>query len=176
MAEESPASCANCGKAEELEANLKTCTACKLVKYCDRDCQIAHHFLHKKACKQRAAELHDEALFKQPPKADDCPICFLLLPEMDSGHVFGACCSTTICTGCCHAHYFLQSNGHRTCPFCRAAMPSEKRFITMLMKRVDANDARAIYQLGKLYFFGDECYSITKDIDKAARAWVYRSI
>ena len=32
---------------------------------------------HKAACKQRAAELRDEALFKDPPPKEDCPICFL---------------------------------------------------------------------------------------------------
>ena len=57
--------CANCGKGEESNGDLKACTACKLVKYCNRDCQIAHRPLHKKACKKRAAELHDEELFKE---------------------------------------------------------------------------------------------------------------
>ena len=68
--------CANCGKGEESSGDLKACTACKLVKYCNRECQIAHRPLHKKACKKRAAELHDEALFKEHPPPEDCPICF----------------------------------------------------------------------------------------------------
>ena len=34
--------CANCGKGEESSGDLKACTACKLVKYCNRECQIAH--------------------------------------------------------------------------------------------------------------------------------------
>jgi hypothetical protein len=41
MANEVATMCANCGKAEQLEVKLKTCLACKLVKYCGRDCQIA---------------------------------------------------------------------------------------------------------------------------------------
>ena len=54
--------CANCGKGEECSGDLlKSCTACKMVKYCNRDCQIAHRPQHKKACKKRAAELHDKA-------------------------------------------------------------------------------------------------------------------
>ena len=52
--------CANCGKGDESSGDLKACTACKLVKYCNRECQIAHRPLHKKACKKRAAEIHDE--------------------------------------------------------------------------------------------------------------------
>ena len=46
--------CANCGKGEgeESAGDLKSCTACKLVNYCNRDCQIAHRSQHKKACKK----------------------------------------------------------------------------------------------------------------------------
>jgi hypothetical protein len=35
----------------------------------------------QKPCKQCAAELHDEAIFKEPPPKEDCPICFLPMPE-----------------------------------------------------------------------------------------------
>jgi hypothetical protein len=34
----------------------------------------------RKECKQRAAELRDEALFKDPPAKEECPICFLPIP------------------------------------------------------------------------------------------------
>jgi len=46
--------CAACGKSGD---NLKACTACKLVKYCNRECQISHRPKHKKECRKRAAEL-----------------------------------------------------------------------------------------------------------------------
>ena len=49
--------CATCGKEEDEDNNLKACTACKIVKYCNRDCQIAHRTQHKKTCKKRAEEL-----------------------------------------------------------------------------------------------------------------------
>jgi tetratricopeptide (TPR) repeat protein len=166
MANEAPSSCANCGKGEEFEAKLKTCTACKLVKYCGKDCQVAHRSLHKKACKKRAAELHDETLFRQPPKADDCPICFLPLPALISGEAFMACCGKTLCIGCHHEHK-QQSNGSPTCPFCRAAMPSAKEYIKMLGKRVDVNDSKATYELGYVYYDVDEQLSVEKDVDKA---------
>jgi tetratricopeptide (TPR) repeat protein len=72
-------SCAECG--EEGGASLKVCKACMTVKYCNADCQKKHWATHKKECKLRAAELRDEALFKDPPPKEDCPICFLPMPD-----------------------------------------------------------------------------------------------
>jgi hypothetical protein len=52
-----------------------------LVKYCSAECQRNHWPKHKKDCKLRAAKLRDEALFKDPPAKEDCPICFLPMPN-----------------------------------------------------------------------------------------------
>jgi hypothetical protein len=70
--------CAECG--EDGGISLKACKSCKSVKYCNSSCQRNHWPTHKKDCKQRAAELRDEALFKDPPAKEDCPICFLPMP------------------------------------------------------------------------------------------------
>jgi len=51
-----------------------------LVRYCSANCQRNHWSKHKKVCKIRAAELRDEAMFKEPPSKEDCPICFLPMP------------------------------------------------------------------------------------------------
>ena len=74
------ATCANCGKGEEGGINLKSCTACMMVKYCSRDCQAAHRPQHKKECKRRAAELHEEALM--------CPYVFYPIPYLKMGQLF----------------------------------------------------------------------------------------
>jgi TPR repeat protein len=169
MTEEAPASCANCGKGEELEATLKACAACKLVKYCGRDCQIAHRPRHKKACKKRAAELHDEALFSHPPKGDDCPICFLTLPALETGCVFLACCGKMICAGCDLAH--VRSNGSPACYFCRAKDLSAKEFIKQLEKRADLNDSTAVCQLGNYHWRGNDDFGVKKHIDHAVKLW-----
>ena len=112
----SMSTCANCGKGEEESEKLKTCTACKMVEYCSVACQKAHRPLHKKACKKRAAELHDEQLFKDI-ELDDCPLCFLPMPYGDQT-TFMSCCGKRICDGCIYA---FENSGGRSdlCAFCR---------------------------------------------------------
>lgn len=39
-------SCCTCGE----EGATKKCSKCKVVQYCDRECQRLHWFMHKKAC------------------------------------------------------------------------------------------------------------------------------
>ena len=83
VVDESDEACANCGKLGSDNVKLKNCTACRLVKYCGVDCQKVHRKQHKKACKQRAAELKDEQLYSQGherPEGDFCPICTLPIP------------------------------------------------------------------------------------------------
>ncbi|EJK53061.1 hypothetical protein THAOC_27569, partial [Thalassiosira oceanica] len=64
-AAESAEVCANCGKESSDVVKLRNCTACYLVKYCSVECQKIHRKKHKKACKERAAELKDERLYGQ---------------------------------------------------------------------------------------------------------------
>jgi hypothetical protein len=115
-----------------------------LVKYCNADCQKNHWPKHKKDCKLRVAELRDEALFKDPPAKEDCPICFLPMPtrlissislpdatlssvpifdltianagiaRINMEHYF-SCCGKSICTGCLCSFY--ESGNDGKCPF-----------------------------------------------------------
>ena len=126
-----PNVCANCGKGEETGITLKACTACKLVKYCNRECQIAHRPQHKRECKKRAAELHEEALFKQPPTVDDCPICFLRMPVLDTGRRYMSCCGKVVCSGCNHAPVYDHEGNVAAdaCPFCRTPAPTEEELV-----------------------------------------------
>ncbi|CAH2073398.1 unnamed protein product, partial [Iphiclides podalirius] len=43
--------CSTCGE----EKPAKKCSKCKMVQYCDRECQRLHWFVHKKACNREAA-------------------------------------------------------------------------------------------------------------------------
>ena len=119
--------CANCGKGEEESTSLKKCGACRMVKYCSAACQKAHRSQHKKECRKRAAELHNEALFTKPPPQleEDCPICFLRLPRLHAGSRFQGCCGKTICCGCYHAGAMVGAD--QLCPFCRAPAANTRR-------------------------------------------------
>jgi len=168
--------CANCGKEG---SKLKSCTACKLVKYCNRECQIAHRPQHKKECRKRASELHDEELFKQPPPLlEDCPICFLLIPTLGTGSSYYACCGKRVCSGCAYAPVFdSQGNivsGTKKCPFCRIPVPkSYGEMIERYERRIQANDVLAIYGMGCYYRDGvcNGKYGFPQDMNKALELW-----
>ena len=144
--------CANCGKGEESSGNLKACTACKMVKYCNRDCQIAHRPQHKKSCKKRAAELHDAALFKEHPQREECPICMLPLPMGNRLVTFYSCCGKHICSGCI---YTMKESGADLCPFCRTPPArSDEEQIKRTNKLTEKGNAVAFKNLAGYYANG----------------------
>ena len=173
--------CAECGKEEGGGiASLKMCKACMLIKYCSASCQKNHWPTHKKVCKRRAAELHDEALFKDPPAKEDCPICFLPMPKCllacislppatissvpiydfsianeglakMAAQKYYCCCGKSICRGCLYS--FHKSGNIDYCPHCRADKRSktDEERVKELKKRVEVNDSGAMYILGNSY-------------------------
>eukprot|EP00956_Cyclotella_meneghiniana_P004515 scaffold5562_cov23-Cyclotella_meneghiniana.AAC.1 len=136
--------CASCGKAD---ANLKACKACKLVKYCGVECQVAHRPAHKKACREKAKELFDMQLFALPQKRKDCPICMITLSFDDAHSVHMNCCGKKICIGC---RYCLP---REHCPFCNTVHPrTDEELIKRLSERIDKyNDPDAMVLLGGCY-------------------------
>ena len=174
------ACCAECGA--EGGVSLKVCKACMIVKYCNAECQKKHWATHKKECKLRAAELRDEALFKDPPPKD-CPICFLPIPTKliccvslpsatilsvpmydfaiaheeladKSMEVYYPCCGKSICKGC--AHSFCVFGNKEKCPFCnsnRASITDEEQ-VEEMMRRVEVNDPTSTYLLAGSYYNG----------------------
>jgi len=175
--------CANCGK-EDSSDNMNTCNKCTMVKYCNAACKKKHRSKHKKDCEEhirlaaeRAAKLHDEKLFKQPPpQYSDCPICFLRLPYLGTGSIYMICCGKTICSGCFNAPlYDNQGNevDNEKCPFCRTPWPTtDEVIINRLKKRIEAGDARAIYNIGVFYRDGKNGYPVdhTKALEFFHRA------
>ena len=159
--------CAACGKGGE---GLKECNRCKLVKYCNANCQRAHWSKHKKECKKRAAELHDEALFKQPPSRNECDICMLTLP-LDEGEIqYQSCCGKVLCCGCIYAAHL--ADDRELCPFCRTPEhTSEGEAIERMKKRAEeGDDAIAMRNLGGCYYEGSK--GVPQDYDKAMEFWL----
>ena len=175
--------CADCGSVAEGGVSLKACKSCMSVKYCNVNCQRNHWKKHKKECKQRAAEIYDEALFKDPPPKEECPICFLPMPERllscmtlppatissvpiadfaeaneeladMSMETYASCCGKSICGGCIHSFGKTRNNG--TCAFCKAdhVNKTDGERVEEFIKRVEVNDAGAIYALGSYYYHG----------------------
>jgi hypothetical protein len=171
-------------------------------KYCNSECQKNHWPKHKKKCKQRAAELRDVALFKDPPAKEDCPICFLPMPvklvccvslppatltsvpihdyviankELANMGVeeYYSCCGKRICRGCLYS--FGKSGNSMNCPYCKAEIAGKTNEENMqeLMKRVEANDAGAMYILGSYYSHGQ--LGLQQDMAKAMELWTQAS-
>lgn len=165
--------CANCGKTgDKNDVKLKKCTGCFLLKYCGVNCQRAHRALHKKACQQQAAVLHEEKLFAAPPDPEECPVCLLRIPFEREDICYKPCCGKTICIGCATlmmttniADGFQSSRANATssspfagidlnklldhpCPFCRTnfSFKMEDHLIE-LHKRVELGDSKAMYFL-----------------------------
>lgn len=133
--------CANCGKGEENIGDLKTCAACKLVKYCNTECQVAHRPQHKKECKQRASEIFDERLFQHPTEKDECPICFLPSPPIGTGMRNSNCCGQMICAGCVFT--YMMTNNKMVCPFCKQPLSlTHEQLAEYRKQRMDAGDAK----------------------------------
>ena len=163
--------CANCGKLGSDVVKLKNCTACRLVKYCGVDCQKAHRKQHKRACKQRAAELKDEELYNQGlerPEGDFCPICTVPIPlPVDDHSTFNVCCMEKICHGC---NIAAQNRGMADCAFCRTAYPdNDADSLKMIQARAQKKDPSAINIIGEKYFHGE--LGLQKDMRRAIGLW-----
>jgi len=112
---------------------------------------------------EKMKRISDEELFKQS-QYEDCPICFLRLPELQSGSRYQTCCGKVICSGCAHASvYDDQGNevDNEKCAFCRTPDPtSEEEMVERYKIRVEANDPKAMFKLGVWYSEGIYGYSL----------------
>ena len=116
--------------------------------------------MHKKA-------LHDEALFKQPPPREDCPICFIRLPSLVSGSSYQVCCGKFICNGCIYAVDTLDEREF-ICPLCRSNSDDDT-YRDKEKQRVEAGDCNAINRLGFSYYEGSN--GLEQNHKKAIELW-----
>ena len=171
-----------CAKCDKEGSNLNICNKCKAATYCNAACKKKHRSKHKVACerrvaelhdeelerKKRAAELHDEKLFKKPLPNEDCPICMILLPSLDTGSKYRACCGKTICSGCIHA-VAKRDGGVGLCPFCRTPTPDPEEAVEQIKKRMEIDDAEAIYEMGICHSGGS--HGLPQNRAKALELW-----
>ena len=173
--------CANCGKEG---SNLNICNKCKAA-YCNAACKKKHRSKHKKECEKRvaelyeeelerkkhAAELHDEALFKEHPP-EECPICFLPLPRYatHSGMTLRSCCGKRICNGCIVTMIDREGNID-LCPFCRTSRADTDEDVVKRVKKLMYNgNADAFNQLATKYDRGIN--GLPQDHAKANELWL----
>lgn len=169
--------CAACGKEESEDNNLKACTACNLVKYCNRDCQVSHRPQHKSTCKKRAATaVYDQALFKESP-VEHCPLCMLPMQRESGIAIFYPCCGKVICGGCTYDDDNQQHRGNRKrkemeethpCPNCKMLpVTSDEEEMARIMKLIQSNNAHAYNLLARCYATGEK--NVPQDKGKAIR-------
>ena len=119
-------------------------------------------------------DLSDDKLFKQPPPNEDCPICLLSLPVLESGSMYMPCCGKVICSGCGFAPVYDNLGNEiieEKCPFCRTPVhESDEEYNERLQKRVEVDDAVAIFNLGNNYRNGED--GVPQDYDKAFELFV----
>ena len=98
--------CGGCGRSAD---NLMCCSACRLIKYCSRDCQLSHRKAHKHECnKQKKILDRREQLNTNPNIEYSCARCkskseiryttytsasLPPVPEWVNKELCGKCCS-----------------------------------------------------------------------------------
>jgi len=123
----------------------------------------------------RAAELRDEILFRQPESSylGDCPICCLPLSSDSEKSTMLGCCSRLICDGCDFANKlreFEESLEH-TCPFCRLPTPksqAEADLNANRKRRAKANDPVALREMSKTHYHKGDYKGALEYLMKAA--------
>ena len=156
---------------------MNICNKCKMAHYCNAACKKKHKSKHKKKCDRRVAELYDEALFKDHPPNEDCPICMLPLP-LDTGQTeFKSCCGKIICSGCIYAMAMedikkgKKELEEHLCAFCRTPeTSSDEERNRMLEKLVEKGNADAFYRLAFYYAEGSD--GMPQDHQKANELWL----
>jgi TPR repeat protein len=82
---------------------------------------------------------------------------------------YASCCGKSVCGGCQYS--FHKSGNDEKCPFCKADLRGKTDLyrVDELMKRVEVNDAGAIYLMGGNYYRGQ--LGLLRDRWKALELW-----
>ena len=163
-------------KLDEYQRRCKVCTANnrEVQPILQQDNNAPNTKSLDSMCLENVKKISDEELFKQPPPNDDCPICFLCLPKIDTGSKYKSCCGKIICSGCIHAPLYDHLGNevdNEKCPFCRTPTPkSKEEIIEREKKRVKLDDPIAIYHKG--VYYRDGTCGCSQDYTKALELFV----
>jgi TPR repeat protein len=80
-----------------------------------------------------------------------------------------SCCGKSVCRGCIYS--FNKSGNMGKCPFCNAERMgrTDEDEVEEIRKRVEVNDAGAIYVLGSSYYHGN--FGLPQDLERAIALW-----
>jgi len=121
--------------------------------------------------KDPAAELRQEALFKESPPEEDCPICNIRFPMKNETCTL-ACCGKSMCIGC-----MVQNMDE--CPFCEEDLQQfnsdTEGIISRLLDRIhhssdDQDKMQALNMLASSYDTGES--DLTQDSKMAHQLWM----
>ncbi|EJK45207.1 hypothetical protein THAOC_36187, partial [Thalassiosira oceanica] len=144
--------CANCGKQGSDIVKLKNCTACRLVKYCGVDCQRAHRKQHKRACKQRAAELKDEQLYSQAHPNNDADVLVMIQARVEKKDPVAI---NDLGEQYCHGELGLQKDMQKA--------------VKLWTEAAVLGSDGAHFNLGNAYYHGKD--GVEQDMAKAIQFW-----
>ena len=94
------------------------------------------------------------------PGKEECPICMIPLPLLQSDSCYLVCCGKTICGACDKGQWKVDMEGQRErlCPFCRRTDDFEyndERRVKQVMKLADAGHHDALEWIALTYFKGE---------------------
>jgi TPR repeat protein len=83
--------------------------------------------------------------------------------------IYYSCCGKSVCCGCIHS--FRKSGNMGRCPYCQSDREgkTDEDCVEEIMRRVEVNDADAIYMLGNYYHHGE--HGLLPDREKALELW-----
>ena len=116
------------------------------------------------------------------PHQDECPICMISLPHIQSEYYYYSCCGKNICCGCLYSNVnaVLERDGGdvetavaktMVCPFCREE--HDDSISEFLMKQAQDGQHEAMYRMG-LYSLEDENGLKMNEIE--GMEWLQRAV
>ena len=120
------------------------------------------------------AETADIDIFAPLPEREECPICMIPLPLIDSEIRFMTCCGKSLCMGCTIKNILSDMkkgtpSDKRKCAFCR--LPISKNNMKALKKLMKNNNPEAFMAMAQEYKSGEDVFqSDTKALEMYAHA------